>query len=204
MNTIQSLPRKGSLSSLRAARVEEKKHILLFGGSISPSPSRCGFERRYRHHNAEDQKILRKSIAAEPSNGLMLAAFAGRPKSTHSLSFAPTPRLPKQSPVLPTKTQRIAKVRIGEPWGVDVETDPIRGAVVTRVEPNSVAAREQIQVGAAFIAINGNATPTMSKTEVIDMMRRHSALDLTFQITPDMVSPARSPLVCSSCSGNER
>jgi len=141
---------------------------------------------RYRQHNAEEQTALRASIAAKPSNGLMLDAFAGKPASTHS--FAPTPK--RQMPVLPTKTQRFAKVMIGEPWGIEVEIDPVRGAVVTKVDPGSVAARVKIPVGAAFIAINGKATPTMTKQEALTMIRQHSALDLTVQVPPDTVGPA--------------
>ena len=168
----------------------------------------------YRQHNAEDQKALRKSIDADPSNGMMLEAFAGKPASTHS--FTPTLKLrlpPKEHmPVQPTRTKRYAKVRIGEPWGIEVEIDPVRGAVVTKVDPGSVAARVNIPVGAAFIAINGNATPTMTKQEALTVIRRHSALDLTFhvppEITPWMVGawPDSSPRLVfrGGCSGNKR
>ena len=166
-------------------------------------------QQRYRQHNAEDQKALRKSIDAEPSNGLMLEAFARKPTSTHS--FAPTLnqklRLPpnRHMPVQPTRTKRFAKVRIGEPWGIEVEIDPVRGAVVTKVDPGSVAARVKIPVGAAFIAINGKATPTMTQQEVLTMIQRHSALDLTVQVPPEMVGPAWSdsslrPVFRGGCS----
>jgi len=56
--------------------------------------------------------------------------------------------------------------RKGEPWGMSVNPDPIRGVVVTKIKPGGAGARHNLEVGSTFTKIDGTDALRFDKAKL--------------------------------------
>jgi len=66
--------------------------------------------------------------------------------------------------------------REGEPWGMGVKPDPMRGVVVTNLKPGGAAARHNLEVGSTFTKIDGTDALRIDKAELLHMLKTKTTI----------------------------
>jgi len=66
--------------------------------------------------------------------------------------------------------------REGEPWGIGVKPDPMRGVVVTKIKPGGAAARHNLEVGSTFTKIDGTDALRIDKAELLHMLKTKTTI----------------------------
>jgi len=66
--------------------------------------------------------------------------------------------------------------REGEPWGMGVKPDPMRGIVVTKIKPGGAAARHNLEVGSTFTKIDGTDALRIDKAELLHMLKTKTTI----------------------------
>ena len=85
----------------------------------------------------------------------------------------------------------------GEPWGMGVKPDPIRGVVVTKIKPGGVGARHNLEIGSTFTKIDGTDGLRIDKAKLLHMFKTKTTITVELGPMIQNIGPLHCPLLPS-------